>query len=59
MVKNLVMTLLALFLLFMSIIYIVITLQKQELFDLIYNASYVLLNIIYYIIELLPEKSDW
>jgi len=58
MVKNLVMTLLALFLLFMSIIYIVITLQKQELFDLIYNASYVLLNIIYYIIELLPEKSD-
>ena len=56
--RNIALALLAIVMLLLNVGFIIITLKKQETFELVYNIFTTTLNILYYIIVLLPEEED-
>lgn len=43
-------------LIIMNVSFIAITLQSQNVYQLIFNATTIILNILYYVIDFIPEN---
>ena len=56
--KNIILAMLSILLIIMNTGFIAVTIKNQQSYEIIYNILTVSLNIIYYILELMPGETN-